>query len=39
AWFFLDVSKNGSRRWCSMATCGATAKAHRYYWKDREPNA
>lgn len=39
AWFFLDVSKNGSRRWCSMATCGATAKAHRYYWKDREPGA
>ena len=39
AWFFLDVSKNGSRRWCSMATCGSTAKAHRYYWKDREPTA
>ena len=39
AWFFLDTSKNGSRRWCSMATCGSTAKAHRYYWKDREPTA
>ena len=39
AWFFLDTSKNGSRRWCSMATCGATAKAHRYYWKDRDPPA
>lgn len=39
AWFFLDTSKNGSRRWCSMATCGSTAKAHRYYWKDRAPTA
>ena len=30
-WFFLDVSKNQSRRWCSMNTCGAVAKARRYY--------
>lgn len=30
-WFFLDTSKNGSRRWCSMSTCGASAKASRYY--------
>jgi predicted RNA-binding Zn ribbon-like protein len=30
-WFFLDVSKNQSRRWCSMDTCGAVAKARRYY--------
>jgi predicted RNA-binding Zn ribbon-like protein len=30
-WLFLDVSKNRSRRWCSMDTCGATAKARRYY--------
>lgn len=30
-WFFLDVSKNRSRRWCSMSTCGASAKARRYY--------
>lgn len=21
-WMFLDLSKNGKRRWCSMATCG-----------------
>jgi predicted RNA-binding Zn ribbon-like protein len=32
-WFFLDVSKNQSRRWCSMAECGARAKARRYYRK------
>ncbi|MGH7701051.1 MAG: CGNR zinc finger domain-containing protein [Gemmatimonadales bacterium] len=30
-WFFLDASKNRSRRWCSMATCGSSAKARRYY--------
>lgn len=30
-WFFLDASKNRSRRWCSMATCGTSAKARRYY--------
>lgn len=35
-WFFLDASKNHSRRWCSMDACGAVAKARRYYrrWKD-----
>ncbi len=32
-WFFLDTSKNKSRRWCSMATCGSNAKARRYYWR------
>ena len=25
--WFLDVSKNGRRRWCSMAVCGNRAKA------------
>ncbi len=30
-WFFVDTSKNRSRRWCSMSTCGASAKAKRYY--------
>jgi predicted RNA-binding Zn ribbon-like protein len=34
-WFFLDTTKNRSRRWCSMATCGASEKASRYYWKSR----
>ncbi|HEV2297905.1 MAG TPA: CGNR zinc finger domain-containing protein [Candidatus Acidoferrales bacterium] len=35
-WFFLDASKNRSRRWCSMDACGAVAKARRYYrrWKE-----
>jgi predicted RNA-binding Zn ribbon-like protein len=34
-WFFLDTSKNKSRRWCSMATCGSNAKARRYYWRSK----
>lgn len=25
-WLFIDRSKNGSRRWCEMATCGNRAK-------------
>ena len=30
-WLFLDCSRNRSRRWCSMATCGNRAKARRHY--------
>jgi predicted RNA-binding Zn ribbon-like protein len=30
-WYFLDTSKNRSRRWCSMAACGSSVKARRYY--------
>jgi predicted RNA-binding Zn ribbon-like protein len=30
-WLFLDESKNGTRRWCSMTACGNRAKAHRHY--------
>jgi predicted RNA-binding Zn ribbon-like protein len=29
-WLFLDRSKNGSRRWCSMADCGTSVKMRRY---------
>jgi predicted RNA-binding Zn ribbon-like protein len=35
-WFFLDASKNRSRRWCSMRSCGASAKAGRYYRRKRD---
>ncbi|MFF0445307.1 CGNR zinc finger domain-containing protein [Streptomyces sp. NPDC004609] len=28
---FYDVSKNGTRRWCSMSGCGNRAKALRHY--------
>ena len=30
-WLFLDQSRNRSRRWCSMETCGNRAKARRHY--------
>jgi predicted RNA-binding Zn ribbon-like protein len=29
-WLFLDTSKAGRRRWCSMDVCGNRAKAQRY---------
>ncbi|MBU9182005.1 ABATE domain-containing protein [Burkholderia multivorans] len=32
-WLFVDDSKNGSRRWCSMSSCGNRAKAYRHYHK------
>ncbi|HSA50397.1 MAG TPA: CGNR zinc finger domain-containing protein [Yinghuangia sp.] len=34
---FFDVSKNGTRRWCSMAGCGNRAKAQRYYNRHHQP--
>jgi predicted RNA-binding Zn ribbon-like protein len=30
-WLFLDTSKNQSRRWCNMQSCGNRAKARRHY--------
>ena len=30
-WLFLDTSRNQSRRWCSMESCGNRAKAKRHY--------
>ena len=32
-WLFLDESKNVTRRWCDMASCGNRAKARRHYLK------
>jgi predicted RNA-binding Zn ribbon-like protein len=29
-WMFLDVSRNRSRRWCSMNNCGGNEKMRRY---------
>jgi predicted RNA-binding Zn ribbon-like protein len=34
-WLFLDTSRNGSRRWCSMATCGSRDKMSRYHHRAR----
>jgi predicted RNA-binding Zn ribbon-like protein len=30
-WLFLDTSKNRSRQWCSMQSCGNREKARRHY--------
>jgi predicted RNA-binding Zn ribbon-like protein len=35
-WVFLDTSKNGTRRWCSMKLCGNREKARRYKKKGVE---
>jgi predicted RNA-binding Zn ribbon-like protein len=34
-WLFLDNSKSGNRRWCSMSACGNRAKAHRHYLRTK----
>ena len=34
-WIFLDLSKNRSRRWCTMEDCGNRAKARRHYHRHR----
>ncbi|WP_432116094.1 CGNR zinc finger domain-containing protein [Streptomyces sp. S1] len=33
---FFDTSRNGTRRWCSMAVCGNRAKASRHYARAKE---
>jgi predicted RNA-binding Zn ribbon-like protein len=35
-YLFIDTSRNSSRRWCSMGTCGNRAKASRSYRRKRE---
>ncbi len=32
-WLFLDNSKNQSRKWCEMSSCGNKMKARRHYAK------
>jgi predicted RNA-binding Zn ribbon-like protein len=36
SWLFVDRSRGGRRRWCSMATCGNRAKARRHYRRTRQ---
>jgi predicted RNA-binding Zn ribbon-like protein len=36
-WLFLDASRNHSRRWCSMESCGNRTKARRHYERTRAP--
>ena len=33
---FVDLTRNHSRRWCSMAVCGSQAKARAYYHRHRD---
>ena len=35
-WLFLDHSRNRSRRWCDMTSCGNRAKARRHYQRTHE---
>lgn len=35
-WAFLDESKNRSRRWCDMSSCGTKAKSRSYRARQRE---
>jgi len=35
-YLFVDDSKSGTRRWCSMSACGNRAKAHRHYVRHKE---
>ena len=34
-WLYLDNSKNRSRQWCSMKTCGNTAKVRRFRMRQK----
>ena len=34
-WLFLDTSRNHTRRWCSMRSCGNREKARRFYRRRR----
>jgi predicted RNA-binding Zn ribbon-like protein len=36
-WLFLDLSRNQSRRWCDMKTCGNRMKARRFYERSNTP--
>jgi predicted RNA-binding Zn ribbon-like protein len=34
-WLFMDMSRNASRLWCDMRSCGNRAKEHRYYERQK----
>ena len=37
-YLFIDTSRNRSRRWCSMESCGNRAKARRHYARQKDLN-
>ena len=38
-WLFLDTSRNGKRRWCSMDFCGSQVKSRRQYERKKAASA
>jgi predicted RNA-binding Zn ribbon-like protein len=38
-WLFLDTSKNHTRRWCDMKTCGNRMKARRFHARTQDSGA
>ena len=36
-WFFIDTTKRGNRRWCSMSDCGQAAKSARRSRQKKDP--
>ena len=38
-WLFFDDSRNGTRLWCDMTTCGNRAKARRFYARSQGRSA
>ncbi len=38
-WYFLDETKNRSRRWCSMSSCGNREKARRFHARHKQRSA
>lgn len=38
-WLFLDTSRNHSRRWCDMGSCGNRAKAKAHYHRSKNTAA
>ena len=39
AWLFMDTTRNRSRQWCSMQSCGNREKARRHYQRVRQRRA
>ncbi|HLZ25721.1 MAG TPA: ABATE domain-containing protein [Chloroflexota bacterium] len=39
AWLFMDATRNRSRQWCSMTSCGNREKARRHYQRVKAQRA
>ncbi len=38
AWLYFDNTKNNTRKWCNMQSCGSIEKSKRYYQRKKEKN-